>query len=101
MKDFFGSTVEDYKAKMQGCKESIVLYNEWLNSKLEKIFDPSKPLQSDVFTKKGKLRAKYLKKIAMYKRLIAMEKDSINFCIDMMKGNRFKYTDEDLETMYK
>ena len=78
MEDITRSTVEVYKERIEGCKRNITILNRLLNNNLEKIFDPSISYQGELFTKKGKLRVKFVKDIAWYRKHIKFNYESIS-----------------------
>ena len=86
MHDNNGYTVEDYKAEIKRHKEDMTLYNKWLNRCLKDIFAPkSKYHTIDVYTKKGTLRAQFVKRINLYTTWIENRKRWIALSTKWMK----------------
>jgi hypothetical protein len=91
MKDIIGNTVEVYKERIENSEKYIAIFNKILNGELEKIFDPSKAYQGDLFTKKGKLKVKFIKDLAWYRKHIKSEYENISHNEKMIETGNFKY----------
>tara|TARA_R100001015_G_C4494729_1_gene71167 strand:+ start:128 stop:511 length:384 start_codon:yes stop_codon:yes gene_type:complete len=94
MKDIIGNTVEVYKERIENSNKHIAILNKILNGELEKIFDPSKAYQGDLFTKKGKLKVKFIKDLAWYRKHIKSEYKNISHNEKMIEMGNFIYNNK-------